>query len=358
MKYSIIVAVYNGEKYIIRCLKSLVGQTFRDIEIIIIDDGSTDRTSDILKSYKNRYRKIKIFHQENRGVVAARESGIKKASGTYCLIVDADDWLDLNTIEKIDEIIEELGNIDVLKFNYKFEPSGRIGEGYNVTNEVLDNDELRNMHRDLLLTDKYNNLSNQIFKKSFYDNVRLAKNEVIAYGEDLMVNLDIIGRAKRVVLMNESFYHYYENFDSKTHDSSLKNLSSGISDNIILNEKRIRYLKVFGIDNVEVDEIKSLSLLFACSLVKKYVLADAPICLKELKKCIDESRLYNFLDGVKITKFTGINGIVCRCIMKKSYMLLKLLRPFAKSRDIIRRKCKNRVFRNNELANNVVEELA
>ena len=97
IKISAIVPVYNAEEYIERCLKSLISQSIgSDIEIIVVNDGSTDRTQKILESYKLKNDNIKIFSIENNGVSHARNLGIQYAKGEYITFVDADDWLDSN----------------------------------------------------------------------------------------------------------------------------------------------------------------------------------------------------------------------------------------------------------------------
>lgn len=101
MKVSIIVPVYNTEAYLERCLKSLVNQTLKDIEIICIDDGSKDNSVAILKKYSQLDKRIKIIEQENLGVSVARNNGLKLATGEYIGFVDSNDWIDLDFYEKL-----------------------------------------------------------------------------------------------------------------------------------------------------------------------------------------------------------------------------------------------------------------
>ena len=100
-KVSIIVPVYNVEKYLRKCLDSLINQTLKDIEIICINDGSTDKSLEILEEYKNRDSRIILLNQENSGQSIARNNGIKKATGEYIGFVDPDDWIDLDYYEKL-----------------------------------------------------------------------------------------------------------------------------------------------------------------------------------------------------------------------------------------------------------------
>ena len=92
---SIIVPVYNAAPYLPQCLDSLVNQTYRDIEIICVNDGSTDNSLDILKAYAERDSRILVIHQENQGLSDARNKGLKNARGEWVMFVDSDDWIDI-----------------------------------------------------------------------------------------------------------------------------------------------------------------------------------------------------------------------------------------------------------------------
>ncbi|MEO2683100.1 glycosyltransferase family 2 protein, partial [Clostridium butyricum] len=98
---SVIVPAYNVEKYIEECLLSLVNQTYKDIEIIIINDGSTDKTKEIIIEYQEKYKNITGYNQKNNGVSVARNLGLKIAKGEYVIFVDPDDYLDSTMIEKM-----------------------------------------------------------------------------------------------------------------------------------------------------------------------------------------------------------------------------------------------------------------
>ena len=169
MKYSIIIPVYNVGDYLRRCLDSLLAQSYDNIEIIAVNDGSVDNSLDILKEYKRKDKRVFVYSQDNKGVVMAREFGLKKASGGYCLMMDADDWLKKDAIERMDGYLKKFGDVDVLKFRFKCEPSGRQGLVYEFSNKVLNEQELREVRRDLVLTSRYNNLCNQVFKTRLYD---------------------------------------------------------------------------------------------------------------------------------------------------------------------------------------------
>ena len=116
-KVSIIVPVYNSEKTILRCLDSILNQTYKNIEIIIVDDGSTDNSYNLIKSRLNNDHRIKLIKKENTGVSDSRNNGLEITTGEYVTFIDSDDWIELNLIEKMVEVLEK-ENVDIVCCNY------------------------------------------------------------------------------------------------------------------------------------------------------------------------------------------------------------------------------------------------
>ena len=114
IKVSVIVPVYNVEKYIRQCLESIINQTYKNLEIIVVNDGTKDNSMKIVEEYLSDER-IKVINKENGGIASARNRGIDEATGEYISFVDSDDWLELNTYEKLVEIIVDE---DIIVFNY------------------------------------------------------------------------------------------------------------------------------------------------------------------------------------------------------------------------------------------------
>lgn len=149
-KISIIVPVYNVEQYLSKCLHSLINQTFHNIQIILIDDGSTDRSSQMCNQYALSDDRVKVVHKKNGGLSDARNRGLIEACGEYILFVDSDDYVELNTCEKFCEIIDRGGKPDIITGEakrilgncttmYKYYPFGQILKGTEVLKIQLQN---------------------------------------------------------------------------------------------------------------------------------------------------------------------------------------------------------------------------
>lgn len=105
MQFSVIVPVYNVEKYLDTCVQSILKQSFADYELILVDDGSTDRSGELCDEYGKKDSRVKVIHQDNGGLSCARNTGIKAAAGDYLIFIDSDDWIDSNALEAFDGIV-------------------------------------------------------------------------------------------------------------------------------------------------------------------------------------------------------------------------------------------------------------
>lgn len=219
MKYSIIVPIYNVENYIAACLDSILCQNYDDYEIIAINDGSTDRSREILNEYKSKTDKLTIISQENGGLGSARNKGIENAEGDYLVFIDSDDYIDCHMLKQINEIIK-VYDVDILAF-----------DGYRVT----ESGEIIDIISSDIYTEEYNDLSHKQFlmleptgctkiykKKLFIDNsIRFP--EKLWY-EDLATVFKLSLSAKTLGYYKKSFYYYVQRGESITHSSNVKRM--------------------------------------------------------------------------------------------------------------------------------------
>ena len=165
---SIIVPVYNAEKYLVKCLDSLVNQTKKNIEIILVNDGSKDKSIDILNEYKEKYPDmITIISQENQGQSAARNSGIENATGKYIAFVDSDDYVSKNMFEKLyEKAIEKDYDIVASNVNCVYPDKNlEIHSGVD-----FESTEMTKEEKSKLLLNMYTVVWNKIYKREIFEN--------------------------------------------------------------------------------------------------------------------------------------------------------------------------------------------
>ena len=162
---TIILPVYNGESYIANSIESLLKQTYKNLEIIFVDDGSTDKTKDIIKKYQKKYKYIKYFYQDNNKQGSARNNGLRKAKGKYVLFIDSDDYIDNNMVVEMYNYISK-GNYDIVLCDYYICKNGNKDYVYCYNEPFVDNDNV-SLKEYLLST---LSPSNKMYKKDFLIN--------------------------------------------------------------------------------------------------------------------------------------------------------------------------------------------
>ena len=201
---SVIIPAYNIEKYIGRCLDSLLKQTYKNLEIIVVDDGSTDDTAKIIDEYTYSYDNIKVIHKANSGVSATRNTGIDIAKGDYIGFVDGDDTVDDDMFETLIQNAINY-NADISHCGYKMVFPSRTDYYYN-TGDIVIQDNQEGL-KDLLKADRVEpGLWNKIYKSSLFEDIRL--NENIKYNEDLLANFYLFKKAKKSVFYDKCLYNY------------------------------------------------------------------------------------------------------------------------------------------------------
>lgn len=209
---SVIIPCYNVEKYIDRCLESVVGQTYRNLEIILIDDGSTDNTPALCDTWAEKDIRISVIHKKNKGVTAARNTGIKASKGDYLIFVDSDDYTELDIVDYLLKLSLE-NSADVARCGYYYDFDDGICKEYSKYDEkiLLDYNERL---IDLISGDYLSGvLWNKIYKRSVVSQF----DESFTCSEDLMFNFSIYKDDIRVVCCDIPKYHYVENGSSITH---------------------------------------------------------------------------------------------------------------------------------------------
>lgn len=222
-KISVIIPVFNVEKYLTKCLESIVNQTFKDIEIICIDDGSTDNSLKILNDYAQKDNRIKVISKPNGGLFSARHIGIETAKGEYILFVDSDDWIDTTLIEKAYKKITET-NTDVVIFGAYTVKNNSSSNGMYSVNKI----PKKFKNKILTLDDYKNNIFkfcptawSKLYRKDFIavNNIRFQE---IKQGEDQLFYIHTMLKAKSIYILDENLYYYVKNREGSLTNNSMK----------------------------------------------------------------------------------------------------------------------------------------
>jgi len=225
-KISVIVPVYKTEIFLRRCVESILAQTFSDFEIILIDDGSPDNCGAICDNFAEQYSTIKVIHQVNQGVSAARNAGIAAAMGEWIMFVDSDDWIEPEMLDVMVTQAEGMDyNVDICISGYvadKCDGSYR-SEFKQLAGYRLQNAEKIDLYKHRLLTTMvggYGELVRmsvsvaKLYRKSLLIDNNIIFIQGIMWGEDRLFNLFAIHYAKNIVFCKGTFYHYDVNLSS------------------------------------------------------------------------------------------------------------------------------------------------
>ena len=225
-KLSVIVPVYNTEKYLRECINSILAQTFTDFELILIDDGSIDKSGSICDEYAETDSRVRVVHQNNCGVTAARKMGAALSKGDYVTYVDSDDWIDKDTYESVFSNIRKC-DADMGIFAMSVEKSPHsiiincVGEGA-FSGEHLQEEVCSKMLFDYSLncSGVIASLCNKVTKREILQNAINSIAEDLDYGEDAISGYLCILNAETITISNTPFYHYRDNPSSISHANS------------------------------------------------------------------------------------------------------------------------------------------
>lgn len=298
-KVSIVVPIYNADKYIARCVDSLLNQDYKNIELVLINDGSYDESEKICNDYVKNNKNVKLFTQKNSGVSVARNTGVKNSTGDYICFVDSDDYVKSSFISDFVKAIEkDSSDIAICKYE-------RVSEYiYYDSNEELSTTTISGIDGLKELLEFYpkgiitNHMWNKIFKKELFEGIEFPIGRNF---EDIGVCYLLFEKANIISLMNKSNYYYYEH-----ENSIMTNLSrKSIEDKYYVGEARNEYIEY------KYPELKEKN--------NEYNIHNYLYLLKELIK----------KDGRKVKKNDLFNNI------RKKYLLINLEKKLDKKEKII-----------------------
>lgn len=229
IKYSFLVPVYNVEQFINKCIDSILSQYgISDYyEIIVVDDGSTDGSGKICDEYAKRYSNIKVIHKSNEGLLMARGTAVKEASGEYFIFVDSDDYIEDKLLSIVDNYIERF-KPDFLCYGH-FNEKGRRKVRKNITDKPYELIDKKTFLGIFVSSNEYNNIWSKVVKgeilKDNYDEIYSFKTNI---GEDKIQTAYLIKYSEKICLVNECLYHYIIRNTSIVHNKTERDLFNSL----------------------------------------------------------------------------------------------------------------------------------
>ncbi len=212
---SVIVPVYNTEKYLERCISSITEQIYQNLEIILVDDGSTDNSLEICNEWSKKDKRIKVVHKENGGLSSARNAGIDASLGDYLVLVDSDDRIAKEMISKMYSAIRihdaDLAICDFIKGTEDFYPFAEEETNELVSEEIDPLTALRSIYKDSYNAQMYVAAWGKLYKKELFNTVRYPEGKLF---EDIYVTHRILYDCKRIAVVSNKLVYYYQHSES------------------------------------------------------------------------------------------------------------------------------------------------
>lgn len=246
IKFSVLIPVYNVEKYLIDCIESVLQQTYQNFEIILIDDGSIDLSGKICAKYVEKDSRIKLYHQKNQGVLISRLNAIAKASGNFYLFLDSDDFWDNNLLETVYQTIYEYDcDMVIYKFTIFSIEGVQISVGIFDNLTIFDNNNKEKLFQKIINNSTLNSLCIKAIKNTILDITDYSQYENIKNAEDLLQSIPLLYKAEKIIYLDKSLYNYRDHSGSNSKTFNI-NMYQDIT---IVRSMVLEYMIKLKIDN-------------------------------------------------------------------------------------------------------------
>ena len=302
---SVIIPVYNVASYLEECLASVVGQDYQEIEILCIDDGSTDGSSQILDAWERKDSRIRVFHQENNGLSSARNVGLRKARGEYISFIDSDDFVKRGIYSSTVPLLIKK-QLDLLIFSFTTFPKEQILTTGFPVNQVLDYTQLF-LANDAIQTRNSLCFSWRfIFKSSILAENSLMFDEQVKTGEDMIFNIDALCHSKRIMVIDTPLYCYRTNNPYSLQSQKYKhNLEASYTKMYSIKKRQIQEYNLGDHSTYPRDLARYTILVYLPMFIKNAYYSGNPVSCSTIKNILS---LEMFQDAFK-TIGLKLNGV-------------------------------------------------
>jgi glycosyltransferase involved in cell wall biosynthesis len=247
---SIVVPIYNAENYLKKCVDSLINQTYKDIEIILVNDGSTDDSLRICNEYNKLDKRVRVIDKENGGASSARNAGIKNANGEYIMFADSDDYVAENWVEELAASQNKNEDSFVICDIHWQDVDGTV---YSQHNDIRYGKYALKEYYEVVENKLFNQPYNKIYKKSIIKENSISFNESFVIGEDINFNLDYIKHTQSVFLIDKRLYYYLENREDSLCHRYYEDL---FEINLFTYKHNLRLFSLFSIEECVFEKLK------------------------------------------------------------------------------------------------------
>lgn len=299
-KVSVIIPVYNVEKFLSKCVDSILAQTYSDFEVILVNDGSKDKSLEICREYEKKDNRIVVVDKENEGAGFARNAGLDVATGKYIMFIDSDDWIEGNMLEYLVELINQT-SAEVAICNYFTEMpdgSGRFVVPINMEGDTFITNDITKYIAILDDENKFPYLWNRLYLRKIIEDNSIRFEKRFVTGQDLDFNLKYFRCVKTCILSNTPLYHYIKHGTGSLCARYKANLYEIVSE---LNERREEMYREFGmIENEEYKTILGKTYVrYVSSCIPNMYRPDAPYNSKDrralLKQIFNDKKLRSYM---------------------------------------------------------------
>ncbi len=318
VKISVIVPVYNVEKWLNMCIDSILAQSYKNLEIILVNDGSTDKSKDICDSYSKKDNRVRVLNIKNSGQSVARNIGLKEAKGDYILFIDSDDYIsDKAIIEKFINILDS-NNYDFIYTSYCRFEDGNEEKITEILPISLTNDEIKNKEGKDILVDLLNKNSFhhapylKVCRKEFILNNKLFFREGY-YHEDAEWTFKVFYYAKKIFIYDKPWYMRRMRENSTITSRNESAICKKLCDRLIIADDLIKFFEKENASKVIIDDLVRMywgDLMITRGVKEKDNIKKCTKVIASTKNVLNKSSVKKYLIGNKLIKYLGAKNFI------------------------------------------------